>query len=150
MCRNVGFLKYWTAGNIPLFVLAVPMLALMSSSALVALKEAADVRTRARGSDGQGQTHDSLDTGFETAVWARLAMPQLMLTVLALTSFHVQTITRIASGYVLPYLLLGSMMTGEGLGARVKQYIEPKWVVRWMIMYATIQGGLYASFLPPA
>lgn len=25
-----------------------------------------------------------------------------------------------------------------------------RWVVRWMIMYAVIQGGLFASFLPPA
>ena len=33
------------------------------------------------------------------------------------------------------------------------KYIQSKhvsWIIRGMIMYAAVQGGLYASFLPPA
>lgn len=71
-----------------------------------------------------------------------LALPQLALAVLGLTSYHVQIITRLSSGYPLWYIWLA-----------VKIQEEPRHIsviVRWMGIYALIQAGLYASFLPPA
>lgn len=80
------------------------------------------------------------------ALLFRLALPQLALAVLALTSFHVQIITRISSGYPLWYLVLAREITdGDAKEIRIA-----KWTVRWMVMYALIQGVLFASFLPPA
>ena len=29
-------------------------------------------------------------------------------------------------------------------------FARPEWVVRGFVMYAIVQGGLYAAFLPPA
>lgn len=144
-CRNVGFLRYWTLSNLPLFFLALPMLAIMLCSALAPIRTA--FQGWLRSSAG---VDDSLGNNFEMRMWLRLALPQLILTILTFTNFHVQIITRISSGYALPSVLLASMITGEGLGSDFKQYVRPKWVVRWMVMYALIQGGLYANFLPPA
>jgi GPI mannosyltransferase 2 len=71
-----------------------------------------------------------------------LALPQLVLAILALTSYHVQIITRLASGYPIWYIWLAKLLQ-----------TDPKnttWIVRWMILYGLVQAGLYASFLPPA
>ena len=73
---------------------------------------------------------------------AGLALPQLLLAILAFTSYHVQIITRISSGYPLWCIWLASKATDEPKRVTV--------VIRWMIIYALVQAGLYASFLPPA
>jgi phosphatidylinositol glycan class V len=93
------------------------------------------------------------------ALLFRLALPQLALVGLALTTFHVQIITRLSSGYPLWYLLLardiveGPTVSGKDGSKRwwqLPSYRTAMWTVRWMILYALIQGVLFASFLPPA
>jgi len=70
------------------------------------------------------------------------AAAQAMLTVLAVTNYHVQIITRISSGYPLWYWWVAEQLsTKQRLG---------KGIVVFMVMYASIQGVLFASFLPPA
>jgi phosphatidylinositol glycan class V len=64
--------------------------------------------------------------------------------VLAITSYHVQIINRLSSGYIAWYWWIASAILSEekkGLGLGV---------VGFFVMYAGIQGGLFASFLPPA
>ena len=73
-----------------------------------------------------------------------LALPQLVLAVMALTSYHVQIITRLCSGYPLWYMWLA-----ERLHDRPSDKMGPA-IVRWMVLYGLIQACLYASFLPPA
>lgn len=75
----------------------------------------------------------------------RLAVPQGLLALMALTSYHVQIINRISSGYPLWYwyLVSGAMdarknRRGLSVAAQV------------MVAYALIQGVLFGSFLPPA
>jgi len=72
----------------------------------------------------------------------RLALPQLAVASLALTSFHVQIITRLSSGYPLWYLVLAREI--------VENRKHAKWVLRYMVIYALTQGALFAGFLPPA
>jgi phosphatidylinositol glycan class V len=72
------------------------------------------------------------------------AVAQLLLVLLTFTSYHVQIISRLSSGYPLWYLWLARRLfhqktTGGGTG-----------IVTFMVMYASIQGVLFASFLPPA
>lgn len=89
-------------------------------------------------------THDHHDA------W-RFALPQVLLAVLCTTNFHVQIITRLASGYFLPYIWLTRVLeSGESVKLFGKPVDVAQVTVRWMIMYAVVQGGLYASFLPPA
>ena len=81
----------------------------------------------------------------------RLALPALVLVPLAFTSFHVQIITRIASGYVTHYLWLAAQIYDDSRSREQgKRTSTSQTVVRFMIMYAAIQGGMYSSFLPPA
>ncbi|TKA77635.1 hypothetical protein B0A49_04199 [Cryomyces minteri] len=204
---NSGFLRYWTLSNAPLFLLAAPMLYVLISTALVAPSfvtspSAADYRDFQPLEDQQTGTSQS-SASRETTVTntsarhclRRLAVPQLVLAVLALTNFHVQIVNRIASGYPVWYLGIAVMLDDaqsscqSGTLISVKKSLQqrqtsevedrvdvstprdakPKqgredwivgnekgmsrkaeWTVRAMIMYAVIQGGLFASFLPPA
>lgn len=83
---------------------------------------------------------DSLD---RSLLWV-LALPQLVLALLALTSYHVQIITRLSSGYPLWYIWLAGRICDTAY------HRISKAVFRWMVIYTMVQAGLYASFLPPA
>ncbi|KAF2434450.1 hypothetical protein EJ08DRAFT_466941 [Tothia fuscella] len=155
---NVGFLKYWTVSNIPLFLLAAPMLYLLSRSALLAVTEKCSnhnlstSQAKKASAKGRAETH-------QNAMLFRLALPQLLLVALALTTFHVQIITRLSSGYPLWCLIFARDIVNGPIAVQAPSkkkwwhldaYQIANWTVRWMVMYALIQGALFASFLPPA
>lgn len=124
--RGVGFLNYWTLSNVPLFLLAIPTLLLLLWSGIESFK----------GDYVQGRS------ARQVALVRRLALPQLLLGTLAITNYHVQIITRLASGYPWTYIWLAERaVTGKK---------EAKFSVRFFVMYGLIQAGLFASFLPPA
>lgn len=152
---GVGFFKYWTLNNLPLFLLATPLLALLVWTSYLALQHPADLAVLATSGTNAKKHDDFNDTDIFTTVLQRLAIPQLFLALLAVTSFHVQIINRISSGYAVWYITLaiGIHATPEermrawgwfGGGAKME------WVFRAMVMYALVQGGLFACFLPPA
>ncbi|KIW49878.1 hypothetical protein PV05_11516 [Exophiala xenobiotica] len=135
---NVGPFRYWTLSNLPLFLLAAPTLWLLVQSASDTLRNPEVLRGKVAASPSasdRASIHPKLVT-------ASLALPQLVLSVLALTSYHVQIIARISSGYPLWYIWLAASARDRPKCASV--------IIRWMILYALIQAGLYASFLPPA
>jgi len=134
--RNVGPFRYWTVSNIPLFLLATPALCLLTYSAVDVLR---DPRVLLQGSPSTTSTPRTIHK--RTLVWS-IALPQLVLALLALTSYHVQIITRISSGSPLWYIWLAAKVQDQPTRFSV--------VIRWMVMYALIQACLYASFLPPA
>jgi phosphatidylinositol glycan class V len=146
-------MRYWTLSNIPLFLLAAPMLYVMTRSASLAIVGRCDGKL-ARKTEKPVERKQIVKTDAthgiaikeRDALLFRLALPQLTLAVLALTSFHVQIITRISSGYPLWYLVLAWEITD----GNVNEIRMARWTVRWMVMYALIQGVLFASFLPPA
>lgn len=73
-----------------------------------------------------------------------MAISQLILAVLAFTSYHVQIVSRLSSAYPIWYWWLAQSLAG---GPRSKM---AGGIVVFMVMYASIQGILFASFLPPA
>ena len=76
-------------------------------------------------------------------VLRNLAFSQLLLTTLILTTGHVQIITRVSSAYPVWVWYLATMLQdGKTKSAKGQ--------VRFMVIYAVVQGGLFASFLPPA
>lgn len=125
--RNVGFLRYWTLSNVPLFLLALPALTLLLYSSTDALARL----SYQIGQAGRGQ-------------WliVQMAIPQLVLASLAITNYHVQVITRFSSGYPWLYLWLAKQIC-QGW-----KYAGPS--VRFFMVYGLIQAALFASFLPPA
>ncbi|KAI1178328.1 GPI mannosyltransferase 2 [Nemania sp. FL0916] len=132
---NVGFLRYWTLSNIPLFLLAAPMLYIMAKSGTSFLSNpylvSEDAKPGAASKD-------------PAPLLRPMAVAQLILTALAITTYHVQIITRISSGYPLWYLWLAKLLSDNKTASTGKN------IVLFMVMYASIQGALFASFLPPA
>ena len=148
--RGVGFLNYWTVSNIPLFILATPMLSILVCSSIWALRRCSIPEMSADKKKGES-AEISLPLRINQAIVLRLAIPQIMLAILALTVYHVQIITRLSSGYPVWYWWLASLI----LENRDTSLMGKKWstacvISKWMVIYAIVQGGLFASFLPPA
>jgi phosphatidylinositol glycan class V len=83
----------------------------------------------------------------------RLAMPQVVLALAAFTSYHVQIINRLSSGYPLWYIWLASEIAVPAKQPRdnlISRGGKAQLIVRSIAIYAIVQGGLFASFLPPA
>ncbi|KXX76955.1 GPI mannosyltransferase 2 [Madurella mycetomatis] len=129
---NTGFLRYWTVSNLPLFLLAAPMLAVLVRSGVEQL----------RTGRGRSLADNPAESARLLSLVRSAAATQVLLAVLAMTTYHVQIITRISSGYPLWYWwLAGSLIRQEKSGSRIAMF---------MVMYASIQAALFASFLPPA
>ncbi|KAE8451564.1 hypothetical protein EG329_003637 [Mollisiaceae sp. DMI_Dod_QoI] len=138
---NVGLFRYWTVSNSPLFVLAIPMFAILTVSAVWAFSYVSGKGfPQATKTDGAKASEIALTEG-ETNVICNMAVSQLILVVLTSTTAHVQIITRISSAYPV-WLWYLAMFAREGK--------LPSMFVKFMVLYGLIQGGLYASFLPPA
>lgn len=152
-CREVGFLRYWTFSNLPLFALATPMLLVM----IVSSWEVWTCNSKTKVERMKTKQHKNRDAITDVGLFQSqgivqyLAIPQMILAILALTTYHVQIITRLSSGYPVWYWWLASMIVeNHGLFLLGRKRNMAKFIVRWMIVYALIQGGLFASFLPPA
>lgn len=137
--RNCGFLRYWTLSNLPLFLLGTPIFALLTISAFSMLTQhhttTSDTRTseKFRKNPGHGSSQ----------ILRNMAISQLGLVLLTLTTAHVQIITRLASAY--PVWLWYTASSAQKGDAPLL-----KGVVAFSVIYATIQAALFASFLPPA
>ena len=145
-CRDVGLFRYWTASNLPLFLLAMPCLwMLLVSSAWACTYPASSIFTVPKNfSTVANLDKDSL---------IRLAMPQVVLALAAFTSYHVQIINRLSSGYPLWYIWLASAIAEPAKQPHdnlIRRGGTPQLIVRSIAIYAIVQGGLFASFLPPA
>jgi len=105
-----------------------------------------------KSSRSEGKAKESKSTSFtNTDIIRQISIPQAALTILALTNFHVQIVTRISSGYPVWYWWLAStMIEDHDLQIFGRRWEPAKVTVRWMVIYAVLQGGLFASFLPPA
>ena len=146
-CRDVGMFKYWTVSNLPLFILAAPMLCVLICSASMALWPGSISNqgiSAAKVGSSKGEKPDE-------GALVRLALPQLILAILALFVYNVQIITRLSSGYPLWYIWLAErVVNSTEFGQEEMSPVGSKHIVQFMVLYAIIQGGLFASFLPPA
>lgn len=148
----MGFLRYWTVSNLPLFALAAPMLYIMVASAIWSLGLGLRGGSTGVGSGDEKHEMERLKQRDRAQrVVLRLAIPQLVLAVVTLTTSHVQIITRLSSGYPVWYWWVASLM-GE---KREVVMFGRKWqlarvISRWMVVYAIVHAGLFVSFLPPA
>ncbi|KAJ5149647.1 GPI mannosyltransferase 2 [Penicillium atrosanguineum] len=138
---NVGLFQYWTVSNLPLFLLATPVLVILCQSSLWALKAPSTLRS------GSGnQSPSPVSPG---SMLFRLAVPQGLLAVMALTSYHVQIVNRISSGYPVWYwYLVSSAMDSFQDHRKGRRGLVN--AAQTMVAYALIQGVLFGSFLPPA
>jgi GPI mannosyltransferase 2 len=147
-CRNVGLFRYWTLSNLPLFCIATPMLMILCQACWSGLAMTHTLQiwpARIHGDPIQ-------KTRLRQSFLFRLVIPQALLTVAALTSYHVQIISRISSGYPLWYWYLASRAL-DGVEERKRRSPGARVFtasLRWIVLYGLIQAVLFGSFLPPA
>jgi GPI mannosyltransferase 2 len=141
--RNVGLFRYWTFSNVPLFLLAAPMFAILIRSGFWALSLREGQKTQQVHQRGTADKSPKASNYVRTQVLHNLAIAQLMLALLTLTTAHVQIITRISSAYPV-WLWYAAALS------RQRNTLLVGLIVKFMVIYAVIQGGLFASFLPPA
>ncbi len=141
IARNVGLFRYWTPSNLPLFLLAAPMLIIMSLSSIWALQ----LGESGGPSQGHKQSHvaNPIHQKSSLQVIRTLGIAQLALVLLTLTTAHVQIINRLSSGYPVWMWYVASQI-------KEKKHLSGSLVVSFVVMHAVVQGGLFASFLPPA
>lgn len=156
--RGVRLFGYWTMSNLPLFFLAAPMIYMLLHSGVWAWYSDVSNNTVSAGNT-QGESGAKITqlasadspSVVARALTFRYAVPQIVLAVLALTTYHVQVITRISSGYPVLYWWLASLILRDQkstwLGVEIN---NGTLITRWMVIYAVVQGGLFAAFLPPA
>lgn len=128
------------------------MLLIIFISSVWALPSYEDIRRQLN--KEKARPHTPVDKAWMSPVGMdiayRLAAAQLILATLALTSYHVQIISRISSGYPLWYLYLASQMVNRSPMTPAGISFSVKHVIVWMVVYALLQASLFAAFLPPA
>ncbi|KAJ0110133.1 hypothetical protein J7T55_000565 [Diaporthe amygdali] len=134
---NTGFLRYWTLSNAPLFALAAPMLFVMG-------KGGKDLFFQGSRVSKEHGPASNLDSSRLVLVVRSMAFAQVLLAAMTFTSYHVQIITRLSSGYPAWYWWLAACLKSP------KTRNMGSGFVVFMVMYASIQAVLFASFLPPA
>ncbi|KAF2449451.1 glycosyltransferase family 76 protein, partial [Karstenula rhodostoma CBS 690.94] len=148
---NVGFLRYWTFSNLPLFLMAGPMLWLMLQTGIEHLRYFTRQPLKPSNTQSRGEGKDKEDPSATSARMPQLALPQLILAISAATNFHVQVINRLSSGYPVWYIEIAEWMITQGSVVQRNKVPEgSQWICRGLIMYALVQGALFANFLPPA
>ena len=159
-CRDVGLFRYWTVSNVPLFILAMPVMCIMVVSAIepflgegrLWFRHTVKRQDQCSHSNAQ-KTAVATDKGqsLELANKRIVAIPQLALAILTLLSFHVQIINRISSGYPLWYVFVAESILNQKTIALAGRRIKfGKMLFTGTVMYSITQAGLFASFLPPA
>lgn len=153
--RNNGLFLYWTLPNIPLFLLAGPMLFILGKSGKDLFFQASQLttsrdRSRLQPVPSSPSPKPSpsptqvVDASRLTLILQSMVAAQVILVVMAFTRNHVQIITRLSSGYPAWYWWVAACLRSP------KTRKMGGGIVVFMVMYACIQGVLFASFLPPA
>lgn len=153
LARNVGFLRYWTLPNLPLFLIAAPVLWLLIQSSIAHLRHSFHHVFKPSRTKSESEAKSSKDLCSVPSSLPEFALPQLILAVTAATNFHVQVINRLSSGYPIWYLAVARWIVAQNNGRAGNSTLvdkAPQWITRGIIMYALVQGALFANFLPPA
>ncbi|KAG4027814.1 hypothetical protein MFRU_027g01020 [Monilinia fructicola] len=140
---NNGLFNYWTLSNIPLFLLAMPMIIILGVSSNWGIRDSHSQPISVASKKKTNLPVNGIQHTDKVQIVRNLALSQLLLTLYTVTCGHVQIITRISSSYPV-YLWYMAILLAKGHGATVRN------VGRFMIIYAGIQSGLFSSFLPPA
>jgi phosphatidylinositol glycan class V len=131
--------------------MAAPMLWLLLSSSVTVLRKGFQPPFQGRAVPQGGVTINSRKGSPIMHHVPELALPQLVLAIAAITSFHVQIVNRLASGYPTWYLMVATwLIDQDGFSGNVRSRRRSQWVIRGMLVYAMAQGMLFANFLPPA
>lgn len=147
----MGLFRYWTVSNLPLFILAAPITWLLVVSSVTVLRSAVQHPLHGRLAPPTSGTATPRNGTSAICKLPELALPQFLLAVAAVTSFHIQIVNRIASGYPIWYLVVALwLVDSQSINQAKKPSSEAQWIIRGVVVYSLVQGMLFANFLPPA
>lgn len=147
----MGLFRYWTVSNLPLFILAAPITWLLVVSSVTVLRSAVQRPLHGRLAPPTSETTTPRNGTSAICKLPELALPQLLLAVTAVTSFHIQIVNRIASGYPMWYLVVTLwLVDSQSTDQTEKPSPKAQWIIRGFVVYSLVQGMLFANFLPPA
>ncbi|KAJ3143812.1 hypothetical protein HK101_003051 [Irineochytrium annulatum] len=155
---NNGFLEYWTLQQLPNFLLAAPMILLSLTGALAYISTNPTRAITLGLLPAKLRSDDSADTPPTSSAYLQsdAAFPYvalwLALSLLCVTSMHVQVITRFLAATPCMYWWIAELWRRsygpggvDGKGA---------WAGRWVLAYLYLYGGigviLFSNFYPPA
>ena len=130
---NVGFLRYWTLQQSPNFLLAAPVIALLSYYSTL------PVRSFANFLDKSPPPNIS---PFESQSLIPHCIHALVFTFILLFAAHTQIILRFAASLPFTYWSAARLL--------VEHPRLGKWWVGWSVIWGAISLVLWSTFLPPA
>ncbi|EMD32128.1 glycosyltransferase family 76 protein [Gelatoporia subvermispora B] len=139
---GVGFLRYWTLPQLPNFLLAAPVLAVLLWSTTYYVLHALNPRLRAvlSGKDFGASAADP--SPFLGSSLAPHALHALIFTLLLLLNSHTQIVLRLAASMPFTYWTAARLVMESPRWGR--------WWVAWSVVWGAISVILWAVFLPPA
>jgi len=130
---NVGFLRYWTLQQSPNFLMAGPVLVLLS---YYSVQSTRSFINHLLGRAGQQVSP------FESQSLAPHSIHALIFTCILLFSSHTQIILRFAASLPFTYWSAARLM--------VEHRQLGKWWVGWSVVWGAVSLVLWSTFLPPA
>lgn len=135
---DVGFLRYWTLQQLPNFLLAAPVLALLTWGSLSFLfKVGFPSLISSKPLSSRNASHPLLSPSFLPH-----AIHALILTLTLLFAAHTQIILRFASSMPFTYWSAARLFFEHPKYAKA-------WVV-WSVAWGAVSVVLWVAFLPPA
>jgi phosphatidylinositol glycan class V len=130
---SVGFLRYWTLQQSPNFLLAAPVIALLSYSSIRSVYSFASLLDKSR---PQNFYH------FESQSLIPHCIHALVFTSILLFAAHTQIILRFAASLPFTYWSAARLL--------VEHPQLGKWWVCWSVVWGAVSLVLWSTFLPPA
>jgi len=131
---GVGFLQYWTPQQLPNFLLAAPVLVLLS------YYSTQSIRPFANHLFYKGQPRDN--SPFESQSLAPHGIHAFVFTSILLFASHTQIILRFAASIPFTYWSAARLL--------VEHPRLGKWWVGWSVVWGAVSLVLWSTFLPPA
>jgi phosphatidylinositol glycan class V len=157
LCRDVGFLRYWTPEQIPNFFLVVPILTASLYGTYLFVKaqyhqlwarnpsnSGSQLRRRTVPPSSLGDLNKAL---WQNADVAPFFLVQAITTYVLLFASHTQIALRVSIGNPVLFWIVGALI---GSGGSTSEGRWAKHGVVWGCVWGAISLALWAGFYPPA
>jgi phosphatidylinositol glycan class V len=141
-CRDVGFLRYWTPQQLPLFVLSAPVLAISLQASYRYYSSNSGLWLHLTFPFGRRPPHAKLARPFFSPVLLPYIHLHTLLTCILLFNSHVQICLRLVATNPVVFWWAATLVEADDKHGR--------WWSRYCSVWAPLSVVLWAGFYPPA